>query len=69
MPIFSKHDLAYLIYNVKTDSTENQIVYRDFKNIDYALLSTDCNLCDCHSIYDYTNITSQLTVLQYNIIY
>jgi len=46
MPMFSKHDLIYLSYNINTGLTEIHIVYRDFKNIDYALLSTDCNLCD-----------------------
>jgi len=69
VPMFSKHNLVYLIYNINTDLTKNYIVYRDFKNIDYALLSTDCHLCDWDSIYDYTNINSQLTVLQDNIIY
>jgi len=69
LPMFLKNDLIYLICNINTDLTENHKVYRDLKNVDYALLSTNCNLCDWDSIYDYTNINSELTVLQDNIIY
>lgn len=69
MPMFSKHDLIFLIYNLNVDLTENRIVYRDFKHIDYALLSADFNSCDWDSIYEYPNINSQLTVLQNNISY
>jgi len=39
LPAFFKHDLIFFTYNINIDYNEYYIEYRDFINIDYALLS------------------------------
>jgi len=51
LPAFSKHDLIFFTYNINIDYNDYYIEYRDFINIDYALLSADLDSCDWNSLH------------------
>jgi len=64
LPAFSKHDLIIFTYNINIDYNDCYIEYRDFVNIDYALLSADLDSCDWNSLYCTAEVNTQLEILQ-----
>jgi len=63
-PNFSKHDLIILIYNFNYKKTPDYYTFRDFKNIDYELLTTCMNSIDWDQIYFMTSIDDKVAFLE-----
>jgi len=61
---FSKHELIFFTYNINIDYNDYYIEYRDFINIDFALLSADLDFCDWNSLYCTAEVNTQLEILQ-----
>jgi len=64
LPAFSKHDLIFFTYNNNIYYNNYYTNYKDFNNIDYALLSADLDSCDWNSIYCTAEANTQLEILQ-----
>jgi len=64
LPAFFKNDLIFFTYNINIDHNDYYIEYRDFINIDYALLSADLDSCDWNSLYCTAEVNTQLEILQ-----
>jgi len=59
LPAFFKNDLIFFTYNINIDHNDYYIEYRDFINIDYALLSADLDSCDWNSLYCTAEVNSE----------
>lgn len=63
-PVFSKHDLLFMAYNVEVATFEETITFRDFKRLNYDLLYRQ--LCTIHwdEIYNKVNVNDQVAFFQ-----
>lgn len=68
-PMFSKHDLIFLIYNTSFDLPDNVIYYRDFNKLNYCSLSEHVNSIPWECIYDYESIDDQVSFMEQNVNY
>lgn len=64
---FSKHDLIYLTYDIPIGSEQNEIIFRDFKNINYESLQIDIANVQWEQIHLMSSVEQQVVFLQQNI--
>lgn len=67
-PMFSKHDLIFLKYNVHPNISNHTFTYRDFKNINTESLLFDLQTVVWEQIYNFSNVDEQLQFLEGNIL-
>ncbi|XP_058974110.1 uncharacterized protein LOC131800622 [Musca domestica] len=63
-PMFSKHDLLYMIYDVNVSCTEECITYRDFKRINYNMLDYHLLSINWNEVYTLADVNDQVLFLQ-----
>lgn len=66
-PVFSKHDLIFLTYDLEVTTKNTLIEYRDFKNVDYSQLNTEIENINWDIIYETNDVDQQLHYLNDNI--
>jgi len=66
VPVFSKHDLIFLTYDLTMAYNSDTFEFRDYTNINCTELY---NKCDWTSIYMFPNIEHQLNIFNSNIEY
>lgn len=66
-PVFSKHDLIFLAYDIVVNRIDTFITYRDFRNIDYTMLNQHIENVCWDIIYSTGDVDEQINFLQDNI--
>ena len=64
---FSNHHLLFLTYNLSTSSEDRYITYRDFKSIDFTVLSSSVDNICWNRIYSLDNVNDQVALIQENV--
>lgn len=67
VPVFSKHDLIFLVYDFQPITSTQTITYRDFKNINYEQLGKKINTIDWSCVYCMESAEDQITYLENNL--
>ena len=68
VPVFSKHDLIFCIFDFNVKQTVNSYSYRDFKNINTNNLHNKIIAMDWNAIYSNVDIEVQISIFEENII-
>ena len=63
----SKHNLLSLTYNLSVTPYNKRITYRDFRDIDFAILNSSNNNTYWDRIYSLDNVNDQLAPIQENV--